>query len=68
MTTVENRTPNASNSVKKTDYNTKINDIEKKVTDHKHEKYISTPEFNKLISEKLVARLAQVDLVKKTIN
>ena len=35
--------------VKKTDYNTKINKIEKKITDHDHAKYITTQEFNKLI-------------------
>ena len=33
---------------KKTDYNTKISEIGKKVTDHDHDKYISTPEYNKL--------------------
>ena len=32
----------------KTDYNTKINEIEKKLTDHDHGKYIATPEFNKI--------------------
>ena len=31
-----------------TDYNTKINKIEKKINDHSHDKYIATPEFNKL--------------------
>ena len=36
---------------KKTDYNTKINEIEKKITDHSHDKYITTPEFNKLTAE-----------------
>ena len=36
----------------------KITEIEKKLTDHKHD-YISTPEFNKL-------KLAQADLVTKT--
>ena len=35
----------------KTDYNTKINEIEKKLTDHNHEKYITTPEFNKLLMQ-----------------
>ena len=33
--------------LKITDYNTKINEIEKKLTDHMHDKYITTPEFNK---------------------
>ena len=35
----------------KTDYNTKINEIEKKLTDENHEKYITTPEFNKLLMQ-----------------
>ena len=34
MTAVENKIPNASNLVKKTDYNAKVSDIEKKITDH----------------------------------
>ena len=33
VTAVENRIPNVSNLVKKTDYNTKISETEKKVTD-----------------------------------
>ena len=33
---------------KTTEYNTEINKIENKVTDHNHNKYITTPEFNKL--------------------
>ena len=48
LTTVQNKIPSTSNLVKKTDFNTKINEIEKKLTDHKHDKYITTSEFNKL--------------------
>ena len=44
-------TTDSSNLVKKADYNTKINDIEKKITDHIHAKYMVTQEFNKLTSE-----------------
>ena len=33
--------------LKETDYKTKINEIEKKITDHDHDKYIATQEFNK---------------------
>ena len=36
------------------DYNTKILDIKKEVTDHDHNKYITTPEFNKLTTEILL--------------
>ena len=32
--------------MKKTDYDTKISDIGKEITDHNHNKYITTPEFN----------------------
>ena len=44
---------------KKTDYNTKINEIEKKIADHNHEQYITTPEFNK-------KRLKQANLASKS--
>ena len=56
----------ASSLVKKTDYNTKITEIEKKVTDHDHDKYITTPEFNTLAADVFNARLAQAHLVTKT--
>ena len=36
MTAVENKIPNVSNLVKKTEYDTKVNEIEKKITDHSH--------------------------------
>ena len=52
--------------LKKTDYNTAVNEIEKKIIDHDHDKYITIPEFNKLTAENLVARLAQGNLVTKT--
>ena len=63
LTAVENKIPNVSNLVKKTDYETKVNKIEKKITYHNHDKYITTPEFNKLTVEHFAARLAQANLV-----
>ena len=45
---VENKIPDVSSLVKKTDHNTKISEIENKVNDHNHDKYITTPEFNTL--------------------
>ena len=66
LTAVENKIPNVSNLVRKTDYNTKINGTEKKISDHDHDKYITTPEFNKLTAENFAARLAQANLVTKT--
>ena len=35
--------------LKKADYDTKIEETEKKILDHNHENYITTQEFNKLI-------------------
>ena len=53
-------------SLKKTDYNTKVNEIEKKLTDHDHDKYITTPEFITLAADVFNARLVQANLVTKT--
>ena len=58
--------PNFSNLIKKIDYNKKLMEIEKKITDHDHYKYITTPEFNKLTAENVAARLKQVNLASKT--
>ena len=38
LTAVEDKIPNVSNLVKKTDYDSKISNIEKKTTDHNHDK------------------------------
>ena len=58
---------NVSNLVKKTDYNTKINEIEKKIANHNHSnKYITTTEFNKLTSDSFAARLKQANLGSKS--
>ena len=41
LTVVENKIPDVSSFVKKTDYGTKISDVEKKTADHNHDKYIN---------------------------
>ena len=62
----------ATNSVlavvenKITKHDAKKSGIEKKVTDHDHDKYITTSEFNKLTTENFKARLGQENLVTKT--
>ena len=67
LTTVGNKMSNISCFVKKkTDYNTKITEIEKKLTDHNHDKYITTPEFNTLAANVFNARLAEANLVTNT--
>ena len=63
---VENKIPNIGSLVKKVHHNTKITEIEKKRTDHNHDKYITTPEFNTLAADVFSARLAQTNLVTKT--
>ena len=65
LTTVENKIPNVSNLIKKSDYNAKLNETEKKITDHDHDKYITNSEFNKLTSENFAVRLKQEDLASK---
>ena len=52
--------------VKITNYDTKISELEKKLTDHNHDKYITTPEFNTLAADVFNARLAQANLITKT--
>ena len=66
MTAVENKIPDTSNLVKKTDYNAIVTDIEKKITDHNHDKYITTTEFNKLATDAVNTKLLQANLVKRT--
>ena len=66
LTAVENKIPDVSSLVKKTDYNTKVSEIENKVNDHNHYKYITTPEFNTVAARVFNARLAQADLITKT--
>ena len=52
-------TTDISDLVKNTDYNTKINEIETKITDHDHVIYVTTQKFNKLTSQNFAARVAQ---------
>ena len=56
LTVVENKIPSVSSLVKKRNYNTKITEIENKLNNHNHDKYITTPEFNTLAAD---VRLAQ---------
>ena len=58
--------PNVSNLIKRKDCETKIAEIEKKVTNQNHDRYITTSEFNKLTKEDFAARLAQANLITNT--
>ena len=51
--------------LKKTNYDTKIGELENKISDHNHDKYITAPEFNTLAASFFVARLAQANLITK---
>ena len=66
LTVFENKMPNVSNLVKKLTITKKITEIEDKITtDHDHDKYITTQEFNNLTSESFTARLKQANLASK---
>ena len=52
--------------LKKTDYNTKVTEIENKLNNHNHDKYIDTSEFNKLSVDVFNARITQANFVTKT--
>ena len=51
---------------KKTDYNTKTSEVKKKITDSNHNKYLTTPEFNKFTGDIFAARLNQANLARKS--
>ena len=52
--------------LRKTDYDTKVTEIENKLSHHNHDKYIDTQEFKKLAVDVLNARVAQANLITKT--
>ena len=66
LTTAENKIPDVNNLINKTEYNTKVTEIDNKLTGHNHDKYINTSEFNKLAADVSNARLAQANLIAKT--
>ena len=66
LTTVENKTLNVNNLLKKSGYNTKDNKTGKKFTDYDHDKYISNLEFKKLTAEHFSAWLAQANISSKS--
>ena len=67
LTAVEKKASNVSNLVKKNDCNTRISEIENKITtDHDRDNYITTKEFNKLTSENFTTKLAQANSANKS--
>ena len=61
LAAVENKIPSVINLVKKSDYNTKVTEIENKLNNHNHDKYIDASEFNKLAADVFNTRLEQVN-------
>ena len=54
------KTSGTTNLVKKADYDTKTGEIQTRILDHKHDKYIiTTQEFNKLTTDNFAARLKE---------
>ena len=68
LTAVENKIPSVSSLLKKTDYDTKISEVEKKLTDHDHNKYVANSDFNTLAANVFNARLAQANLMILMLN
>ena len=64
MGDVDKKLPDTRVLVTTTVLNTKISEVENKTPNH--DKYITTPEFNKLTAENFTARLKQANLVTKT--
>ena len=71
---VKDKIPYVSNLVKKTDYNTKICEIERKIINPDYDQYTNTQEFDdKLTSEGFTTRrkqknLASVDLIEEIVT
>ena len=63
---VENKISSVSNLVNRTGYDTKVTEIENKLNNHNHDKYIDTSAFNTLAADVFNARLAQANLITKT--
>ena len=60
LTAVENKIPDVNSLVKKKQtVAQKSMNLKKKLTDHNHDKYITTPEFNTLAASVFNAKLAQ---------
>ena len=66
LTAIKNKILDVSNLVKKTNYETKIRELENEISGHNHDKYITTPEVNTPAARVFNARLVQANLKTKT--
>ena len=60
------RIPSVCSLVKKTGYDTKITEIKKMITDHDHDKYITTSELSTLATNVVNTKIEQANVVTKT--
>ena len=58
--------PDVGSLVKRKNYDTKISEIERKLSDLNHDNYITTPDFNTLAALLFTARLAQANVITET--
>ena len=58
--------PSVNSLVKKQTITQKLLKLKNKLTDHNHDKYITTPEFNTLAADIFNVRLTQVNLITNT--
>ena len=67
ITEVEGKIPNITGLAKSSALTAvEIPDIQKKITNHNHDKYITTPEVNTMAASVFNARLAQANVITKT--
>ena len=63
---MENKIPNVSGLVNKTNYKTKISELEKNITDHDQDKYITTSGVNTIATNVVNTKITQANLITKT--
>ena len=66
LTVVENKIPDVSTLVEKTNSDAKIIELEKKLADHNHKKYITSSESINLATEVFNLKLSQANIIRKT--
>ena len=67
LTAVKNKLLDVSSLKKRQITIQKLLKLKKKVSDHNHDKYITSPEFNNLAAKIFTGGLAQADSVTKTL-
>ena len=66
LTTVKNKIPSVSNLVKKTDYNTRVTEIENQLNNHNHDKDSYTSECNKWWPKQIIESFKYFKVISST--